>query len=159
MKFLKMEHNWWKINEEENLKQAWISNVNGGFKKNVDVTGLSFVEAKGWKELDWQNTIYWDNSYKTGLLAPNGKFYGCDHECHELQAQLVHKKEEDDLEREGYIKFTHLNEGDKEVWAFFSADEYDRNRRPTKEQLNYLAKRQDCNLTGITCFEDNTLEQ
>lgn len=112
MKFVKIVNRngelpfWWEYDESTPIYNATIYNMSGGRQTEWDLRDYEIVEAEDWEYLDYNNTIILSNIYKTGWLSPNGKFYGCDYRCHNLQAQLVHNKSEFELENLGFIKIT-----------------------------------------------------
>ena len=146
MKFIKYDNFWWEWNDKEStLDYAEISRPDCS-PYFINATLLELTEVKGWNDLNWYGMKLYDDKYDTGWLDRNGKFYGCDFECHEDQAQFVHNATEEELEEKGFIKITRdlvLNR----LMAYFSGDSYDEKMQPTKAQIKYLSvieKTKDC---------------
>jgi len=113
MKFVKIKMKesdlmpyWWEYDESTPVNNAVLKNFYMGKNSGNDLTGYEIVEAKSWFDLDWKGTTVYSDIYYTGWLSPNGKFFGCDYECHEEQAMFVHKTNLTDLEEKGFIKIT-----------------------------------------------------
>lgn len=113
MKFVKININnrdgipfWWEYDESTPLYSATLYNMFGGKNSGNDIRDYEIVDANGWACLDYFGTIVYHDSYKTGWLSPDGKFYGCDYTSHMTHARLVHKCSERELEEKGFIKIT-----------------------------------------------------
>lgn len=138
--FVKIENYWWELDTKTPLDNAIVYNRSGGRMTEIDVTKESIVEAKDWEYLDWFGTCIYDKKYKTGWLSPDGKLYGCDYRCHSSQANLVHKKTEEQLETSGWIKLTYSLGNTNKLMAYVGSDKYRRLIPPTDEQFEYLSK-------------------
>ncbi|MCK9574933.1 MAG: hypothetical protein WC942_10295 [Clostridia bacterium] len=133
MKFIKIENQWKKYNGTVN-KKITVTNVFGK-EEILNTKPLKFVKVNDWSNLDWTDTILFSNKYKSGLLAPNGKFYGCAYFCHDIQALMVHKKDITELEKEGWCRLTYLvNREDLQVEFCFRKSK----NLPTIQQIDYI---------------------
>ena len=105
----------------------------------MDIRGCETCQAKSLDELDWNTSTILNDTYKTGWLSPEGKFFGCNAYNHRKQAQIVHKKSETDLEEEGWIRINYMfkEDGEKCLIAGFSST--NETIYPTREQLRYLS--------------------
>lgn len=103
-----------------------------------DLTQYEKAEAEKIEDLDWNETIIFNNDFKTGWLSPEGKFYGCDAYHHRQQAMFIHKKSEVALEQEGWIRvnYTILENWTRKLVANFCS--LNETVYPTREQLKYL---------------------
>ena len=139
--FVKYDNYWWEYDPTKPKENAILMNGGVGISSGIDITGLPTQQAEDRIFLDWYGTEVYDNKYKTGWLAPSGKFYGCDYTNHSMQAKYVHHKKEEQLENEGWIKISYkitYNERTrkKELEAmFFCRDEY---KYPSNEQMEYI---------------------
>ena len=105
----------------------------------VDISNLEKVEVETMHDLDWNNTVILNKALRTGWLSPDGKFYGCEPWCHRIQAEIVHKKSERQLEEDGWVRITYnISNENKVLTAGFSAS--DETIYPTSAQLTYLLK-------------------
>lgn len=87
---------WW---EYEN---GICYNRYGGRHSYYKQDGDIFAEANDWEDLDWSFLI--DNASDLGWISPDGTFYGCDYRRHADVAKLFFKKDERQLEEEGWVK-------------------------------------------------------
>lgn len=109
-----------------------------GDKEKFDILKLELSQAEKEDDLNWENTNICNKINRTGWLSPNGEFFGCEPWFHAKQANLIHKKDERDLEREGWVKIIYADSlKDEKVLKveFYSDDDM---VYPTKEQLNYV---------------------
>lgn len=145
MKFVKYENCWWNVDEVIENNLVILNDWHGaGFR--CDITNMKIIEAKDWNCLDWTNTTVYNDKSKTGWLDRQGKFYGCDYNCHVISADVIFFKTERELENLGYIKIT----GDDGFYfAQFSPRILSKNILPTKEQLAYLYSRTDVSYKAI----------
>lgn len=149
MKFVKIDNFWWRYDDKTSLYDATVYNVNGfGKMSNLDLTNIIVTDAKSWQDLNWKGTEVYDNTFKTGWLSPEGKFFGCKTEYHSLQAHLFHNRAEKQLEKDGFVKITKLRFNDNTTVALFPGRFYNKNLSPTVAQIEYLEKQ-----TGINCSE------
>lgn len=89
---------------------------------------IETVEAESWDDLDYEKTGLIVPDAKVGWLAPDGTWYPCLGENHDLVAeQIIHKKVRD-LEDVGYVRIRSSSPTD---WLFIGG-------RLTKEQYNFL---------------------
>ena len=136
--FVKHKNFWWRLSTTTPLDDATLYNYSGGHMTGVNCENAEIVEADDWNCLDWNGTVLLDDSYKTGWVAPNGEFYGCDYRCHYMCALMVLKKKDTELEEQGYIKVTKDLSKDKLSVAipYYLNPSYP---KPTKQQLDRLA--------------------
>ena len=136
--FVKHNNFWWRLSTTTPLDSATLYNYSGGHMSEVNCEGREVVEAEDWSDLDWSGTVLYDNSYKTGWVAPTGEFYGCDYRCHYMCALMVLKKTDKELEEAGYIKVTKDLSKDKfsVQIPYYLKSSYP---KPTKKQLETLA--------------------
>lgn len=144
--FVKIDNFWWELSTEHALDSCTVYNYVGGKMSDCDCTNLQIVEADSWEYLDWSGTSLWSDQYKTGWLAPNGKFYGCDYRYHNMSANLVHHKTEKEMEQAGYIKFTHKLGDFEKLEIYIPANISPKYPKPTKAQINYILDTKDENL-------------
>jgi hypothetical protein len=140
MKFVKIDNFWWEYDPKTPRNNATVYNMGLGQMTKLNLTNKKIVEANDWKDLNWKGTKLWDNTVKTGWLAPDGTFYGCKTELHITQAKIVHKKSESQLEQEGFVKITLLRMRNNCTAAIFPGRFYDTNISPTIAQVEYLEK-------------------
>ncbi|MBE7075360.1 MAG: hypothetical protein E7376_05225 [Clostridiales bacterium] len=134
--FVKYENYWWEYIPAENLTDVTLYNSVGGQMRNCDITGCQTVQAQGREYLDWHGTDVYDNTkFRSGWLAPNGEFYGCEYRSHDALARYVLHKETRSLEEQGYIKITYEKPTPnyKRYYILFNNQTI-----PTDEQLKYL---------------------
>lgn len=124
---------WYGYDERTPLSNATIFRSNGQTKNNVDITFCEILTLDNWEQLDYHGTVVNDDCYKTGWVTPQGKFYGCEYNFHNMQARLLHKHYEDELEKLGFIKITHEinNTGKKELLVLCYA-------KPTIHQIKWF---------------------
>ena len=140
MAFVKADNFWWKLDTKTPLNKATVYNPFGGKISGVDVQDRQIIEAENWQFLDWTGTDILNDEYQTGWLSPQGKLFGCKSHYHGMQADLVHKKTEYDLEHEGWIKLTYNLSNKNELIAYVCTDKSGRLMPPTDEQYDYLQK-------------------
>lgn len=139
--FVKYNNFWHEVDSNTPPHSATLFNLGLGRMTEVDITNMEKAYANSLSDLNWNGTKLLDNSvYKTGWLAPDGTFYGCDYSCHSAQAKLVHKKDEETLEREGYIKITleawYNRNQERNYTAIFHCT--DLTKYPTNEQIAFI---------------------
>ena len=138
--FVKLNNWWWEY--DATLPKSCTTLYNGGFGKSsdMDIEGMETATAEDFCDLNWYGTEVYNNSYKTGWLSPNGKFYGCDYRMHSSQARYVHGKSESDLENEGWVKISYRiyynKDKTRSLEAIFYAE--DKSVYPTNEQITYI---------------------
>ncbi len=138
--FVKVYGFWFEYDNETPLSCARVFDNDIKESFYYDIQNLEIVQAETKEELDWNDTIILNNNLKTGWLSPDGKFYGCKEYQHGMQAVLIHKKDEFELEQEGWIRINYnfKEDGEKFLTAgFFSNNE---TIYPTSEQLKFLLK-------------------
>ncbi|MBQ3493852.1 MAG: hypothetical protein IJA69_00380 [Clostridia bacterium] len=139
--FVKFQNVWWEYDQSTSPMFATIYSNSSKKLTNVNISGLEKSYAESFFHLDWTNTAIFSQHYKTGWLSPDGKFFGCDFHFHDDQAFLVHKQNEDDLEKQGWIKISYdpvKNGVDSDkLEAFFDSD--DEMVYPTNKQLSYIS--------------------
>ena len=136
--FVKVQNYWWKLDTNTPLNNATIYNYFGGCQSNIDLNGKLIIEADDWSDLDWKGTDVYSDSFKTGWLSPDGDFYGCSNEEHLQQAHFVHKKYENELEQQGWIKIRRDLTKPSQVTALLSYNMKGELIRPTYKQVEYL---------------------
>lgn len=119
MKFVKIKLSsedkmpyWWEYDDSTPINNATLHNMGFGKNSGNDLTGYEIVESESWLTLDWNGTKVLDNSFNTGWLSKDGKFYGCDYEYHANQAILVHHSSEREMEENGFMKLTRTRKGE-----------------------------------------------
>ena len=138
--FVKINDCWWQFDFSTPLNDATVCNYFGGKQTGLELSSEDIVECKDWCDLDWNGTYIYDNTYRTGWLAPDGTFYGCNYEAHSLQARFVHKSYESQLEQSGWIKIARDLEKYSEVRALLSRNEKSEIIVPTPRQMEFLQK-------------------
>lgn len=139
MKFVKIKWDktddlpcWWEYNASTPLNNATLYSFGFGYSTGYDLTGYEIVEANYLTELNWEGTKVLSDSYTTGWLSPEGKFYGCDYEYHDKQAFYVHAvsslREMEDL---GFIKLTKRRSFDEDILVLNAM-------RPTIQQVKWF---------------------
>lgn len=136
--FIKIDNFWWELSTEHALNDCTVYNYAGGKMTGLNCTNSHIVEADSWEFLDWKGTDLWSNQYKTGWLAPNGKFYGCDYKFHSMSANLVHHKTESEMEKAGYMKITHSLGNWEKLDLLIPSSINPKYPKPTKAQINYI---------------------
>lgn len=104
---------WWELRGDR-----LYNKVGGWHPYDEDYeTAYETAYANGFEELDWSKTYLNNPDEVSGWLSPDGIFYGCPSESHSSCAYLVIKKEERELEKEGYIRISNINDWfcDKEI--------------------------------------------
>lgn len=97
---------WWE------LRDGMLINRVGGrhsYREEYE-TILETVTAEDFEDLDWNNTYLNNPKENSGWLAPDGTFYGCPSQAHDLCAYLLIKKETKELEDEGYVRIYYKDE-------------------------------------------------
>lgn len=84
-------------------RDVWINSVGGMCPISKNDIILEECEADSFDDLDWSHTYLNDPTQKSGWIAPDGIFYGCESQDHIVCAQLVLRKDIDVLEKEGYV--------------------------------------------------------
>ena len=139
--YIKYKNTWWKYDEATPANDATIVSNSGVRMCNIDISNLQQQKANSFFELDWLNTPVFSSKYKTGWLSPDGTFFGCDYHFHDDQAFLIHKKDEQKLENDGWIKISYdfVKNGidSNKLEAFFNSN--DEMVYPTNKQLAYIA--------------------
>lgn len=141
--FVKYNDFWHEVDPNTPHHSATLYNLGLGRMTEVDIRCMETVVAESLYDLDWYGTKVLDSdTYKTGWLAPNGAFFGCEYSCHSIQAKFVHKKNEETLEHEGYIKITlapwYNRDNERNFEAIFLCD--DPTKYPTNEQVDFIKK-------------------
>ena len=100
MKFVKIDNYWWR------LEGSKLFNIVGGhqYASWHNIKDEDIVEVDDWEDLNWLGTDILNDKFKTGWINREGILFGCDNQCHLRQAELVHRKSEEDLELKGWIK-------------------------------------------------------
>lgn len=125
-KFVFENGGWWEI--EGNL----CYNVCGGCHEYIPDEKDIIIEAENRADLDYSLLI--DPNSKYGWISPEGKFYGCDYAKHRDLAEWYFKKNERQLESEGWIKVFRDSFDRKTVW-------YSEKSFITEAQKNTLEQR------------------
>jgi len=91
--------------KEENGERVvvWV-NLSGGewFPRHTD-TVLQTQRAAKFQNLDWRGTYINQTDSDTGWLSPEGTFYPCRRENHDLYAYFILRMEPEDLNRENWV--------------------------------------------------------
>ena len=90
------DNGWWEIDDNR------LYNFRGGWHFYTPSPNDIIIEADSWDDIPMDYLL--DDNAITGWVAPDGKFYGCDSEEHELIAERVLKMSETMLEDQGYVK-------------------------------------------------------
>jgi hypothetical protein len=90
------DNGWWKIDGDR------LYNIRGGWHCYTPSPNDIIIEADSWDDVPMDYLL--NNNAITGWIAPDGTFYGCDAEEHELIAERVLKTSETMLEDQGYVK-------------------------------------------------------
>lgn len=90
------DNGWWKIDGDR------LYNFRGGWHCYTPSPNDIIIEADSWDDVPMNYLL--NDSAITGWIAPDGTFYGCDAEEHELIAERVLKMSETMLEDQGYVK-------------------------------------------------------
>lgn len=106
-KFVKYDNFWYEYDGSTPLDHATLYNIVVGKLTNEDIRGYNIIELKSNADLDWKGTSIYNDKYMCGWLSPSGKFYGCDYTEHNLQALIVHRVREWELEQKGFIKISY----------------------------------------------------
>lgn len=105
-KYVKVDGFWWEYDPRTPKENATLYSIISFARSSYNnLTDLEILDCDE-SDLNWENTTIFDNSYLTGWLSPEGVFYGCDYNHHKLQAKLVHKCSERDMEERGFVKIT-----------------------------------------------------
>jgi hypothetical protein len=81
----------------------WMNTVRGMIPKSKSDTILDTAVVDDYAELDWSRTGYLMTDTTCGWLSPEGKWYGCSFENHDLVADLILKQSRRSLERAGWV--------------------------------------------------------
>jgi len=136
--FVKINNMWKEYDGKTSISNAKVRNYNGKLEINLNLKEKEMLIAEKWEDLNWEDTEIFDKSYKTGWLSREGIFYGCKSQLHWMQAILVHKKTDFDLEKEGFIKITLSELEYKRTKAIFPAKFLNKKLSPTIAQIEYL---------------------
>ncbi len=93
---------YWLMDEGDN--QFWTNIMGGKCPRHTSDKILETVEAEDWIDLDWTFTILHRPESRAGWVSPDGRFFGCDNQEHDLFAQLALKKTIGELERTGWAR-------------------------------------------------------
>jgi|LGVF01.2.fsa_nt_gb hypothetical protein len=133
MKFVKINYNWLEVVAESGI--GGIARDEYNRLQEYYVEDAESAEADSLHDLDWSNTILYNNEfYKTGWLSPGGEFFGCDDNCHHKQAEHVHNKSEFSLDQEGWVRISYYYTKNIHVMFDFKHN----TRIPTAKQLRFL---------------------
>ena len=133
----------WKIEERDG--DLVCVNRFGGWHNYCRELGDEFYEVDRYEDLPFAKYLISDK-YKTGWLDRDGKFYGCEWEQHSNVAWYCFGKEEEELEKGGWIKITKsvarlFSNIDKDYFSNTNGDldYYYLSEWPmTAEQINWL---------------------
>lgn len=139
--FVKYNNWWWEYNPNLPITNTTLYNDGMGRSSDIDISGLETTIAESRSDLNWYGTEVYDNSYKTGWVSPEGKFYGCDYRRHLAQARYVHGKNEEQLESEGWLKISYKivhtkTQNIKSLEAIYPC--FNQTNPPTLEQLTFV---------------------
>ena len=132
MKFVRYGNSYWEVDETRNLM---INEVGGHTSLDPN---LEIIEVENEDELDYSFLI--DDSYETGWLSPDGRWYGCEYYSHEEVADKIFKSSGDDLKDKGWKAISRNYQNKKLV--LYGAWWTDFGRRMTTEQINTLKQRE-----------------
>lgn len=90
------DNGWWEIDGDR------LYNIRGGWHCYTPSPDDIIIETDSWDDVPMDYLLN-DNAI-TGWIAPDGTFYGCDAEEHELITERVLKTSETMLEDQGYVK-------------------------------------------------------
>lgn len=150
MSFVKVDNNWWHWDEttpKDNAKLVAFG-VKHQKSKVTNIEKLDIVKADDWYSLDWHGTAVLGDEFVTGWLLPDGTFFGCEYHLHDVQAHVVHRKEEREMEMAGCVKITY-SPITKVYMAQLGMDDRFQTIRPTPQQMSYLASSYIDNLEDI----------
>ena len=134
--YVKVDKEWWKYDEKTEINNANIYNIEDVPKYGIDLTNYVFVNEQCFEDLDWSDTVVYNNYSKLGWLDRDGNFYGCDFVFHDLQCYLIHNSRAVELEKKGWV---HISKFGDEIIAFYAAD-YNEGIIPTDAQMKYLSE-------------------
>lgn len=149
MEFVKYKNMWYQVKERLDENKAVLLSVREK-TMTVNIDGLETCHADDFSTLDWNNTCIYSDSYETGWLSPNGEFYGCDFEHHNIQAKYIHNCYECDMERNGFIKLTYTDKRAKRLCAIYN--KIDGKYLITPKQYRYLSYLDIENFDNLTFF-------
>lgn len=111
----------------------WVNMVGGMFPKSKCDTILDTKVVEDPEELDWSVTGFLVTDTACGWLSPEGKWYGCTYENHDLIADLILKRPRRELDREGWVKVYGRKSNSPGGYS------WECERRLTPEQRNWLS--------------------
>ncbi len=104
------------------------STTGGGRIPRCDSDGvLEYKEANDWTDLDWTHTTLHRPESRDGWISPDGRFFGCESQGHDMFAWLGLKQAVKDLEQCGWVRV---------YWDRFKC-----HRRLTAMQRNTLSRK------------------
>jgi hypothetical protein len=111
----------------------WMNTVGGMIPKTKGDTILDTKVVEDHSELDWSVTGYLITDTDCGWLSPEGKWYGCSFENHDLVADLILKQSRRDLDRAGWVRVSGRKANSPGGYS------WDCENRLTPEQRNWLS--------------------
>ena len=111
----------------------WMNMVGGMIPKGKGDTILDTKVVEHYNELDWSVTGYLTTDTVCGWLSPEGKWYGCSFENHDLIAELVLDKSVKSLERLGWVRVEGRKSNSPGGYSWHCEN------RLTPEQRNWLS--------------------
>jgi hypothetical protein len=111
----------------------WMNTAGGMIPKGKSDTILDTKIVEDHGELDWSVTGYLISDTTCGWLSPDGKWYGCDFENHDLIADLILKRSRRELDRAGWVKVYSRKSNSPGGYS------WECERRLTPEQRNWLS--------------------
>ena len=111
----------------------WVNMVGGMVPKSKCDTILDTKVVEDPEELDWSVTGFLVTDTACGWLSPEGKWYGCTYENHDLIADLILKRPRRELDREGWVKVYGRKSNSPGGYS------WECERRLTPEQRNWLS--------------------
>lgn len=123
-----IDNGWWEYDSETNK----CLNLYGGYHILHEHPLNEFKEST-WDKIMYDKYMNERYKYRTGWLAPNGEFYGCDYRDHKDCAEWLFDCSERDLEEKGYSKIY------RSVFdSSYQFDLYPNNHYLTNAQWKYL---------------------
>jgi hypothetical protein len=111
----------------------WMNMVGGMIPKGKSDTILDTKIVESYDDLDWSVTGYLVTDTVCGWLSPEGKWYGCTNENHDLIADLILKRSRRELDRAGWVKVYGRKSNSPGGYS------WECERRLTPEQRNWLS--------------------
>lgn len=124
MEFVFQNNEWWEVHGFRGYGRK-------GKLTRIDLT-YPKIEAEDWTSLDWSCLL--KKSSRTGWIAPDGTWFGCDNDDIDDVAELFFKSTESRMENNGWIKIYESVLTHKREW-------YTKGMQVTNDQALALCKK------------------